>query len=301
MLAAAKKKVKKKSATKVATKKTPVKKRPKVKKGTPAVAADVEFEVYPRKHYSEEYQVTGIHYAFMSSDRKMCHHWIKCRDFLQDALRNQLTGRTDSIYSFRYDPVKDPKIDTETTRMLVRRAPTPDTADKKREFDEIMASALNLLHHYEKKYGLGEPSTLVRARNNGTDLYSYLFLSPGVWSQGPVMIAIYTFLIRLGYFKPSFKDDKGLMKAYEKIVNISPKTNDTRYLATVYKKLDRALEHMDEHLFKPKCWKKGDKIRFQDDQIEAFHHHSGIVSLAQLNTSSAEINNRFRKIFADIK
>ena len=91
------------------------------KEPTPKPAADVEkaikFSPYQTLHYAEEYQVTGFHYAFMSTDGKMCHHWIKCRDFLQDALRNQLTGRSDAIYSFAYKPGKDPEVDTKTTRM----------------------------------------------------------------------------------------------------------------------------------------------------------------------------------------
>lgn len=280
---------KKKVVKKPAVKKAPVKKA--------ATSSVVEFKTYPNTNYAEEYQVTGFHYAFMSADNKMCHHWVKCRDFLQDALRNQLTGRSDSIYGFKYVPDKDPKVETKTTLMLVKRIPTPTTDAAKTEFDNMMKSALALVNHYEKAHKLTPRSKLIRAKNDGNDQYVYLFKGPGIWSQGAVMIAIYTFLIRLGYFLPKFKNEEELMKEYTRIINDKSQSNDTRYLKTVYKNLHVALEHMDKHLFKSKSWKKGDKVLFHDSPMSSFHHHSGIVSLSQFQTPETGLNSEFRKLF----
>jgi hypothetical protein len=288
-----KKITKKKSIKKISAVKTLVKKEKAVKAEPAAVKAPeiIDVKMYPNKSYAEEYQVTGFHYAFVSKDNQMCHWWVKCRDFLQDALRNQLTGRVDQIYSFRYDPKSDPAVDTETTRMMVKRVPKPAGAGQL-EFDEMMAAGLNIIHHYENKYGLKPLSKIVRV--NHAD-YPVLFVGPGIWSQGPVMISIYTFFIRLGYWKPKFKDESSLISAYEGIINAGKQTNDTRYLKTVYKNLDKAFENMDKHLFKQKGQSK---ILFHDSPMSNFHHHSGIVSLSQFNTPVAELNNEFRKIFS---
>jgi hypothetical protein len=266
-----------------------------------AQAKTIEVKPYPKKGYAEEYQVTGFHYAFMSPDNKMCHHWVKCRDFLQDALRNQLTGRKDSIWGFTWVPGKDPEIETSRTLMLVKRMPDPDPKDdkSKKDFDEMMKSALKLVNHYEKKHKLTPRSKIVKVKMAGQ--YPYLFTGPGVWSQGPVMIAIYTFLIRIGHFKPTFKDEKSLQEAYDKIVKGQKQTNDTRYLKIVRKNLHKAIEHRDKHLFKPENWKKGDKVLFHDSQMGGFHHRSGIVSLSQFNTPIKELNDEFRKIFGGNK
>jgi len=263
-----------------------------------AVAKEVKFTLYPTKNYSEEYQVTGFHYAFMSADNKMCHHWIKCRDFLQDALRNQLTGRKDAIYSFNYNPDKDPKVETKKTLMLVKKIPAPTSDSARSEFALQMKSSLSLLNHYEKAHKLTPRSKLIKAKHSDADDGVYLFQGPGAWSQGAIMIAIYTFLIRLGHFKPTFKDEASLMKEYGRIIGDTSKSNDTRYLKLVHKNLHPALEHRSEHMFKPKGWKKGDKVLFHDSGMSNFHHHSGIVSLSQFNTPVKKLNDTFRKIFA---
>lgn len=263
-----------------------------------ASAKNVEYTAYPSKSYAEEYQVTGFHYAFMSTDGKMCHHWIKCRDFLQDALRNQLTGRNDAIYSFNYQPAKDPKVDTKTTRMLVKRVPNPSGAAGQKEFDEMVKSALGLVNYYEKVHKITPRSKVIKAKpKNGTD-YVYLFQGSGEWSQGAVMIAIYTFLIRIGFFKPKFKDEASLVKEYQRIMKDKSASNDTRYLKTVYKNLHPALKHRAKHMFKKPGHKKGDKVLFHDSVMGSFHHHSGIVSLSMFNTPEKGLNDEFRKIFA---
>lgn len=256
----------------------------------------VKIKMYPSKNYAEEYQVTGFHYSFVSSPENgsmMCHWWVKCRDFLQDALRNQLTGRNDAIYSFAYKPGVDPEVDTKRTRILLKKVPTPKSAESIKDFDEMMASALKLLNHYEKKYGLKPLSKVFKVDDPSLPV---LFIGPGVWSKGSVMISIYTFLIRLGHWKIKFKTDAGLMKQYETIINIEPnkQTNDTRYLKTVYKNIDPALENIDLHLFKQKGKKN---ILFQNSVMSSFHHHSGIVSLSQFNTPEPSLNNTFKKIF----
>lgn len=289
MVLAKKKKVVSPIAKKV-TKKNPVAK-------AAAGSTGVEFAVYPAKHYSEEYQITGFHYAFMSTDGKMCHHWIKCRDFLQDALRNQLTGRSDHIYSFNYVPGTDPPVDTKTTRMLVTRKGKSD----KTEFDEMAKAALNLVNYYEREHKLTPRSKLIEARGNTGSDYVYLFQGPGEWSQGAVMIALYTFLIRIGFFRPKFEDEASLMKEYERIIKDPSGSNDTKYLKTVYKNLHLALEHRDKHLFKKPGHKKGDKVLFHDSPMNGFHHHSGIVSLSMFNTPEKALNDEFRKIFSNRK
>lgn len=259
----------------------------------------VDVKPYPSKHYAEEYQVTGFHYAFMSANNEMCHHWIKCRDFLQDALRNQLTGRSDIIYSFTWRPGQDPEIETARTLMLVKRIPDDKDAAKQKDFDGMMKSALKLINHYEDAHGFKPKSKIAKVNLPGQ--YPYLFTGPGIWSQGSVMIAVYTFLIRLGHFKLNFKDETSLMEEYERIIKGQKQTNDTRYLKTVYKNLHLALEHREKHLFKPVGWKKGQKVLFHDSNLNSFHHHSGIVSLSMFNTPVKELNDEFRKIFGGNK
>jgi hypothetical protein len=269
-----------------------IKKATAVKKKKP-----IDVKMYSNKSYSEEYQITGLHYAFVSSPDKgsaMCHWWIKCRDFLQDALRNQLTGRNDAIYSFAYKPGVDPDVDTARTRMLVKIIPQPQSDTKKEDFDEKMAAGLKIINYYEKKYDFKPLSKIVKVNHKD---YPALFIGPGIWSQGSVMISMYTFFIRLGHWKPKFKTGAGLIKQYEKIIGVpeGQQTNDTRYLQTTYKNFNAALENLELHLFKQAG---EEKVLFHDSPMSGFHHHSGIVSLSQGNTPVKPLNDKFRKIFS---
>lgn len=254
---------------------------------------EVKVEFYPDKKMAEEYQVTGFHYAFLSSPKdgnKMCHAWIKCRDFLQDAVRNHYTGRNDSIYSFTYNPKKDPKLDLTKTRMLVKRVPHPNTDALRKEFDEMMKCSLRLINHYEKAADIKLMSKLMKV--NDDKMYSCLFVGSGEWTRSSVLISLYTFLIRLGHKKIKFKDEEELVTAYKELLNPKNKqTNDTRYLATTYKHFHKVLEHRKELMFKQES-----EILFGNNPMDRFHHNSGIVRLCQFGTSEKSVNDKFREI-----
>jgi hypothetical protein len=242
----------------------------------------MKIELYPTKSLAEEYQPTGMYFAFISTKNEMCHTWIKCRDFLQDAVRNQLTGKEDSIYGFCYLPKSDPKIDLKKTRMLIKGV----------KLDEVIKYSLQLVNHYERVAGLTPRSKVVKTDD------MYLFLGPGEWSQSPVLISLYTLLIRLGCQKIEFKSEKELVKAYEALIK-DPKTtsiNDVRYLKVVYKYIHTVLENMELLMFKQK-----DKILFADATIGSFHPRSGIVSLCSHCIADEKLKDKFKKILGGIK
>lgn len=252
---------------------------------------EVKVEFYKDKPMSEEYQVTGFHYAFLSENNKMCHPWIKCRDFLQDALRNQLTGRNDQIYSFTYKPGSDPEIDTVNTRMMVKRIPHPVTDEQLKEFEEMMTHALELIRHYEDTSDMTPKTELIKVADDS--IHPYLFVGPGEWSQSSVLISLYTFLIRLGYKKIAFKNGEELANAYVKLIEDKEnQTNDTRYLKLVHNHIYNVLKSRGETMFK----QKDGEIMFQDTPMSNFHHNSGIVSLCGFRTPDTKLNSKFKSI-----
>ena len=236
----------------------------------------MKIKAYPNKSLSEEYQVTGMFFAFLSVKNEMCHTWIKCRDFLQDAIRNQLTGRADAIYGFEYNPKKDPKIDLKKTRLLIKGV----------KLDDTIKYSLQLVNHYENAAGFKPRSKIAKVDD------MYIFLGPGEWSQSSVLISLYTLLIRLGCRKIEFKDEKDLVKMYEALINEKNNVvNDIRYLKSIYKHIHTVLENQSDIMFKQK-----DKILFGDAQIGSFHHNSGIVSLCTNRIADEKLKAKFEKI-----
>lgn len=237
----------------------------------------MKIKLYPTKSLSEEYQPTGMYFVFLSTENEMCHTWIKCRDFLQDAVRNRLTGKDDSIYSFCHFSKKDPKIDLKNTRLLVKGV----------KLDEVIERSLQLVNHYEKIAGLAPRSKIVKVDD------MYLFIGPGEWTQSSVLISLYTLLIRLGCQKIKFKNEEELVKAYEALINDKEvnNINDIRYLKVVYKHIHTVLENRSLLMFKQK-----DKILFADATISNFHPRSGIVSLCSHTIADEKLKDKFKKI-----
>jgi hypothetical protein len=239
----------------------------------------MKIKLYPTKSLAEEYQPTGMYFAFLSVKNEMCHTWIKCRDFLQDAVRNQFTGKNDSIYGFCYFSEKDPKIDLKKTRLLVKGV----------KLDEVIKYSLSLVNHYEGIAGLTPRSKVVKIDD------MYLFLGPGEWTQSSVLISLYTLLIRLGHQKIEFENEEELVKTYEALIN-NPKVNginDVRYLKYVYKYIHAVLENRELLMFKQK-----DEILFADTTISNFHSRSGIVALCSHAIPDEKLKDEFKKILA---
>ncbi|TET61140.1 MAG: hypothetical protein E3J47_05900 [Candidatus Stahlbacteria bacterium] len=241
----------------------------------------MKVKLYPTKSLSEEYQPTGMYFAFLSVKSEMCHTWIKCRDFLQDAVRNQLTGKEDKIYGFCYLPKEDPKIDLKKTRLLIKGV----------NLDEVIKYSLQLVNHYEKVAGLTPRSKITKVDD------MYIFLGPGEWTQSSVLISLYTLLIRLGCRKIEFKNEKELTKAYEKLINDTKvnNINDIRYLKGVYKYIHATLENRNLLMFKQK-----DKILFGDTLIGNFHSRSGVVALCSNTIADEKLKDKFKKILGGI-
>lgn len=222
------------------------------------------------KGLSEIYQTSRLTFAFVSAPRdgsKQCHQLVKCRDFLQDALRTQLTGNISKIYGFEFDRKKNPPIDLLRTRMLVRSGHSQERSD------EVMLAAVKLLNHYEHMAGIA-PSKVAR---HGTD---YIFNSVKFWMFSPALISLYTLLIRLGEYDLKFTlhDDDSLMAAFNTLVKSTRTDNEVSYLRTIKDSVSTVVL-CSHYIFEKSDKANFDKIYFRDLSISSFHNNTGIVGL----------------------
>ena len=252
----------------------------------------------PIKHFAdcslaEIYQSVDIKFAFLTAPKygtARCHSFVKCRDFLHDALRTQISGIVASIYSFNFNKKVNPPIDLRYIRMLVKSdvAKSPDDVAK---WDTHMLSALRLLNHYEKL--ANKPlSSVVRLVNESPA--TWLFIGSSFWLKTPYLVSMYTFLIRLGVRNIEFESDAELQEKYKKlrnIENVNHSDNDRNYLNYCWDKLSKVIIHRDK-LFGD-GW---DKIYSNASvSIRNFHNNSGIVSLCQGITCDPELNVKVKE------
>jgi hypothetical protein len=252
----------------------------------------VEWYSKPRS-LSEEYQQTGMQFAFVSAPKdgyKACHEWVLCRDFLQDAVKAQLTGKNFNVYGFCFKPGTNPPVDLKKMRMLVTKGTIGD--NQLDDFEESMKCGLEMLHYYERLAGW----TLSRLKKvDATDSGKkvvYMFTSSAMWLKSPVFISLHTLLIRLGYFKISFSKKEEAEKAFlDFCANIDCK--DKQYAAKIKDHIERIIKERNK-LFP---LEKGfHDIFFKELGTSNFHHYSGVVSLVDFRTADTALNERAKKI-----
>ena len=224
------------------------------------------FESY--QDLDEIYQSSKLMFSLLSTaaeGNKMCTPWVRCRDFLHDAVRAYLLNTPSEIYGFRYDRNKHPAISTRYTRIAVKGA------DKK-TMEEIVHRAIKLINHYEEMAEFKGRSVLKRAEGN-----IWVFVGPSIWIKSPTLLSLYTLLIRLGEYKElafnSHEDLKTKLAAFGK----ADGSNEQQYIYAIEpNKLDTLIKNI--RVLFPSVNYKNYKA-FADIKIYDFHNNAGIVSL----------------------
>lgn len=252
------------------------------------------------KTLSEIYQQTGMIFSFISSPEngsKMCHGWVKCRDFLHDAVLSQLTNSSCSIYGFTFNPDINPIIDIRRMRMIVSKDGLKvDDVDK---FRTKMQSGLKLVNHFEQ-YARVSLSKLQELNPKGSNKESvFLFIGPRMWMTSPFLISMYSFLIRLGDKNIEFETVEDLKNQfkflYDKYIDGKLTDNDANYLGSNWDKMHLIIKNRTK-LF-PK--KNGmHDIFYAGFRTESFHNSGGIRSLSLFQTPDIDLNNRIKELIA---
>lgn len=149
---------------------------------------------------------------------KQIHQFIKCRDFLGDALFATHHGKQFGIYGFRFDGSKI-KVDTEKTILLIRYNGL-----------EKLQNGLNLLNYLERKAHWKKSRIIDLGAKDGS-CPIYLALGSKKWVSSPQLISLYTLLLRLGAVMPAQIDvDRFLFEPKFEFT-----TRDTGYLDSINK------------------------------------------------------------------
>jgi len=249
---------------------------------------------------TEIYQQTGLYFAFISAPKNknlQCHPLVKCRDFLQDAVRCTIPNSGVSgckIYGFKYEHKVDPPVDLSKIRLIVTyknlKLNITDCSIK-------MMYALKLIHHYEDLMGIKVKTVQKQLNHKDFPNPIWTFTGNSIWVRSPVLVSLYTFLIRLGDKKLEFKDNKELHSKYEQLIknNIDKdnkiKDNDIQYLQSIYPKLDMFIKNYKKILFTDN---KFDTLFLNKSiSIYSFHDHSGILSLAKKTICDVSVKEKY--------
>lgn len=254
------------------------------------------------KSVSEIYQQVKIKFAFLSSPKdgdRQCHDFIKCRDFLHDAVKAHLNKNSWKIYGFEYEYGVNPPICMEAMNMLVWTQ-TSGTKDKKEinvaAFKDMMECSLKLLHHYEKVMKVSKTEVVDTEDKNGNPVT--IFTGDPIWMSSPFLISAYTYLIRMGAKKLKFKTNKDLMAEYERVLGLKQGDNDTIYLKDIWNKLDIVLKNTTK-LF----GEEDVDPLFFDKKVSTgtYHNNCGIQSLCRFVSPNTEAHGIIKKEMEKLK
>ena len=255
------------------------------------------------KSLAEEYQSVDTQFALANASGEevlICHEWVKCRDFLNDAIRATVQNKKSEIYGFKFDET-NPKIDIESTTMAVTRQ-TLDSDDAVKKFCDEINNAILLLNHFES-IASEELTTVNEIDATGSNRTKvFLFKSPKMWITSPHLISMYSLLIRLGSKNLEFEigNETSLTKAFEKMIIDYSKAGDKD--ASYIKSCGSILHHTVKNyksLFD--SIEDGEFCGFHDmylkeSSIGEFHNHTGIVALANGLTPIEKLNNIFKEL-----
>lgn len=253
------------------------------------------------KNLNEIYQQTGTVFAFASLQKNglaQCHEWVKCRDFLPDAVRSQITGKKCYIYGFSFDTENNPNIGLDKIRMLVAKG-SLNNADVPK-FRQKIKSGLKLLNHFEDIAEV--PKTkVVRVDSSTQKKYkaTFLFSGPSMWLSSPFLVSMYTFLIRLGDKELEFTNNEELEKELKSLVDKQKKgklnDNDACYLNNSWNKMKLIIENRSE-LFPEKD--NVHEVYWEKYTINEFHNRSGLNSLTKYCTMDPKLNTTMREFMS---
>jgi hypothetical protein len=262
------------------------------------------------KSVSEIYQQVNLQFAFLTSSKegdKQCHDFIKCRDFLHDAVKAQLNKNKWQIYGFVYEYGKNPPVCTEAMNMLVRMPLGSLTgtakATKVKEFRELMEHSSKLLHHYEKMMKI--PKSVVTDDEDKWGNPVAVFRGHPIWVSSPFLVSAYTYLIRMGDKKLKFKNNDELVKAYKDEIDKRQKAgsgmdNDMIYLKDIWNKLDIVLKNAGKIFALDK--NDLDPIYFDKNvPTGTWHNCCGIQSLCRFISPNKVVKDLVQKELKKLK
>ncbi len=248
-----------------------------------------EFKSYDKNQNLDEiYQKSGMRFAFISAPKdgnaQSCS-WVKCRDFLHDAFRAFIHKSSCSIYGFSYNYKTDPPIDTRRIRMLIM--------DVDKNADILKKNILNgvkLINHYESLANIKQ-----RTKRYEVNPGIWVINGPNFWLKSPVLISMYTFLLRLGELNIVFKNTKDLEKQLKKHSS-KEGNNDAKYLYTTWNKMSLIVENYDKIFLKGKRYENCITNKTNMLHVNSYHNTMGIVSFCNGSYGYKESYNSFKAI-----
>ena len=182
------------------------------------------FELMDDGSLNEIYQSVAMRFAFgtieekgSKSNIKQLHPFVKCRDFLGDAMWATHFKKSYQIFGFKFDGTKE-KVQLTKTVMLI------EFNDEKK-----LEGIKRVLNHFEAA-AKWKRSKLVKAdKKTKSGKTVYVAIGSGCWMRSPTLISLYSLLWRLAGV--GIKEEESVEDFLIRCEKVD--SNDGRYLKSV--------------------------------------------------------------------
>jgi len=226
-------------------------------------------------HLSEDYD-EGLEYSLFNKEHQQCTQAYYCKDFTQDAVHAFIHKKKNSIYGFNYSP-SHPPLDLNNIRIILANCEDSTFLNK-------IPNVLDFLNQVEKL--LRFKRTKAFLISNPTEKHKttgmFAVVGSGRWQKSPVLLSMYSLLIRVGFRHKVGKDWRVTVKG---IVNgkISQyQDNDRDYLKKAVPGIERLIALDPRQVF----FKQHVNNYPANIDIYKLHHSSGICAFAEGTTKS---------------
>jgi len=214
---------------------------------------------------------SGLEFAFLSRDNKQCCPFVLCKDYLQDAIYNQIYKTKKKIYGFQYDAAVENPISLTKTRLLIANSSDKNLRDK-------IVQCIDFINQIEEK--LNMPRTKYEECDDPPLKYKaggvWLFESNRRWLISPPMISMYSLLIRVGMSHTTGKDFWNTINSIQSDGLKSYQYEDTYRLKYSTAGIKRILDEGDREIF----YKEIKKNYPKGTKINTLHNDLGICGFS---------------------
>jgi hypothetical protein len=214
----------------------------------------------------------GLEFCFISSDNHQCSPLAYCKDYLQDAILGRVRKRKTSIYGFVYDPDDPHQPCVEITKLAFANSSDKHLRDK-------IPALLEFLHQIETQMGFVKKSSIVEV-SNPPNKYKlggvWVITASRRWIKSPVLLSMYTLLVRVGLGHKPGRSYKETIEAVVKRKEPAYQSVDSNRLEYCHSMIHRIIAIGDRPIFGKKL---ADNYPSKVKTLE-MHNELGIVGFA---------------------
>lgn len=203
------------------------------------------------------------------------HNWIKCRDFVAEALFSELCGKPKSIYSFGWSKAQTDKKPLTTSNRLYMAVKgdkySIESLEKNMEALQQMEEDCSMVNSSEDNwlsyidYDITTPDGVV------------IVNSPIGWRKSPTLLNLYTLIIKtcmFGYEGETIQDIVAALVEDKECKNTREQAYWKQIISHGWKLVENMLTHRD--LIFDINWKD-----FSDTSVNILHHGHGPVAFSK--------------------